>query len=109
MPCFRSCPSPSQVALGFVVSVYLVVHNLPQLLMQAVLVSDGSFVFCCWRRFSRWQAPAKGPRSQGLAQAAELIRKATIGGFPSDEGKGTLMTRYELESGKGWAMANDVA
>ena len=55
--------------LGFVLSLYLLVQNFPQLHMRAVfLVPCRFFVSCCWRRgVSRCKQCAKGRRSQLLA------------------------------------------
>ena len=54
---------------------------------------------------------AKGPRSWEPGSDAELIEdRYHWGVFHQMEERGTLMTQYELETGKGsWAIANDVA
>ena len=42
MPCF--CSHSSEVAAGFLISLYLLVHNLPQLCMHAVIFSVLEFL-----------------------------------------------------------------
>ena len=54
-------PSSSEVAVRFLVFLYLVVHNLSQLLMHVVIISPLFLLFCCLRRhLSRIKHASKG-------------------------------------------------
>ena len=56
--------TPQKWQLGFLVFLYLVAHNLPQLHMHAVIFSF--FVFCCSRRrLSRCKHCSQGAWVQG--------------------------------------------
>lgn len=88
--CFRSCPQPFTSGT-WVRGLWCTLLSIicPNCSCRQFLVSDGSFVFCCWRRFSRWQAlQQRGPRSWEPGSDAELIEESYHWGFPSDEGKG---------------------
>ena len=72
MPCF--CSHSSEVAAGFLISLYLLVHNLPQLCMHAVIFSVLEFLclvlleeMFVWIRALQGRVP--GPRSQPVSLA----------------------------------------
>ena len=60
LPAFA--PGCSEVAVVLLFSLYLLVHNLPQLLMHAVIFTPSQFLcICCLRRrMSRYKHGSKG-------------------------------------------------
>lgn len=61
-------PDSSEVTVWVLVSFYLIVHNLPQLCVQAVLFSF--FVFCCLGGVSRCTHYRKGSQVPAWLTAA---------------------------------------
>ena len=76
-----SVPDSAEVAVRFFgLSVYLVVHTLPQLLtyMQLFLVPASFFVFCCWkRRLSRGKHSSKGSQVPGHLSSVQSSHSVT--------------------------------
>ena len=80
--CPAFAPSSSEVAVGFLIFLYLVVHNLPQLCMHAAIFSPFQFlcIFLLEEMFVQVQALQQrvpGHRSQPVSDLIEP--KGTFG------------------------------
>ena len=102
-------PDSLEVVVGFLV-FFSLVHNLPQLPMQAVifLVPYGFFVFCCWRRgVSRCKhcsTAAKGPNPQPVPWPHSLpqdLNLSLVWWVPSAKVSASSLDIFSLNPGGG--------